>query len=178
MAVHSAFPPFVFLARFPISCVPSLLSLSLPLPLWSLVIWRVWVIDIPANGCLALSRSFTRVSLYISNVCMQLVLLYNPDPPSISPDEVYLGFVHICTVTRSPPFLMDGHVSCRRLLFNLYLRSLFCSHPQSSLTVTAHRLVRCSCVSRNQCISRYLRCKTTFTRPLTLPAECTLRFLG
>lgn len=130
----------VFLARFPISCVPSLLSLFLR----SLVIWRVLVIGIPANGCLASSPSFVRVSLYIYNVCSSFCCI--TPTPSISPNMPYLG---LCISVLLQEALHSSHgraFSPRRLLFNLYSRPLFCSHPRSSLTVTAsYRLVSCSC---------------------------------
>ena len=119
------------------------------------VFWCVLVIDILANGCISFSRRFVRVSPHIISVYTQPVLLHSL--PSLllmgsmvtleSPRPIRL--VHVCTITRSPP--------CRRLLFILLSRSLFYSHPQSSLPVTIfYHLVCCSHASRDQCTSIYV----------------------
>ena len=77
MAVHYTFPSlFVFLACFPISSLPSLLSCSCGLLLFGFVL----AIDIPANGCLSLLRCFTRV--YILSLCMcSSFCCMSPSPP-------------------------------------------------------------------------------------------------
>ena len=121
-------------------CVPSLLFLSLRSP-----VVCVLIIGISANGCLPLSRCFTCVSLYIISVCMQLILLYNPPSPLLSSRWVYNYIkssrphqVRACMYHhRKPPFLVwTGDFSLLSLVIYFVSRSLFCTRPQLSLTVT------------------------------------------
>lgn len=110
-------------------------------------------------------RAVLRAFLYTSSVCVcSFVLLYNPLPFPFLPMGLRSHWIApspsnscMCVpILQETPLSRVDRAFLPVVCYLLFSRSLFCSYLQSSLTVAVlYRLVRCSLVSRNRCISMH-----------------------
>lgn len=138
--------------------IPSVRPPSSFCPCDPLLFGVYWLSILPQIVALFYARfSIHHQCVYAASFCcITPPLSFPPNGLTITLDRpVPIKFVHVCTnITGNPTFSCGLGVSpCCLLLFS---RSLFCSHLQSSLTVAVlYRLVRCSRVGRNRCISMH-----------------------